>query len=167
MNSVESVNDIWKSFFNSCYITSNKLIENKLVSIEKLRNKEHYLYLEILSITIIETIIKSINIDGIQLDINNIITDDNCPGEHKSMYRGMIGIKNMITGLNYELLKKLLLHKKTECDLEYMKVVSAVSNISIIISQIPIFKVQIKKIISLLLNENNKSFKNLIKKLFK
>jgi hypothetical protein len=51
--------------------------------------------------------------------------------------------------------------------LEYMKVVSAVSNISIIISQIPIFKVQIKKIISLLLNENNKSFKNLIKKLFK
>jgi len=159
------MDELWVSFFNMCYETAEDAARHAWISLQDVEDSEPYLFWGLTGKTVLEAVFRSENRNGIQMAIGNILTVQNCPPQHHTLYHGLEKVKDMVKALKLDAqgrdeLRKLVLYGNSEREFKsnltptqhtaYNRVAGAIQSISIQVSQLSFFKQQFQNIFNLL-----------------
>jgi len=159
------MDEIWKSFFNQLFHVAEDAMSNRKIPYEDLVDQEAYIYWALIGGTILRTIENSMEEkDGIRLATGRLITSENCPDKHKTMFKLMLEVKNNYPTNKHAqwTLQQMVLYasskRKVVTRLEKSHIVelrrmsAQINRISIHISQQQIFREKINDTLEILLS---------------
>lgn len=154
----------WSSFFNRCYEMGDHVLYIGMLSLEEVEEEAPFLYLGLPGITLLECVIRSLNVEGMQLAVGDIVTAKNCPSEYMDLLLAGEKLKSMWRERPLSKAEKYTLQCVTlfagskdvpsveDANLQtHINRMSAIlQSLSIQISQLPFYKKQFNSILSLL-----------------
>ena len=164
---------IWQSFFDRAYELSFQCLNLGVLVLEDFSNLEPFMFIGLPSLVLVEAVHRSIDYEGIILATGIVVTAENCPGEITKLFHTIDRFKKNFSelGLNtHELcLLKLNLLFASACDkappapianhveadriVQINSISAEVSGVSILISQMPIFKDKFGRVLARVLEE--------------
>ena len=164
---------IWQSFFDRAYELSFQCLNLGVLVLEDFADLDPFLFIGLPSLVLIEAVHRSVDYEGIMLATGVVVTAENCPEELTKLFHSIDLFKKKFSDLRldtYELcLIKLNLLFASACDkappvpittrVEASRIVqinvisSEVNGISILISQMPIFKDKFGRVFARVLEE--------------
>ena len=164
---------IWQSFFDRAYELSFQCLKLGVLVLEDYADLEPFLFIGLPSLVLVEAVHRSIDCEGIVLATGIVVTAENCPLEQTKLFYTIDQFKKQFSELHlntYELcLLKLNLLFASACNkappapiasrVEAKRIVqincisSEVNAVSILISQMPIFKDKFARVLARVLEE--------------
>jgi hypothetical protein len=135
-----------------------------MLSMDEVEEEAPFLYLGLPGITLLECVLRSLSVDGMQLAVGDVVTAANCPPEHMGLLQAGQKLKEMWLERPLSKTEKYTLQcvtlfagskdlppledEKLQTHINRMS--SILQSLSIQISQLPFYKKQFNSILSLL-----------------
>jgi len=129
------LSQIWISFFNQSFHTGEEAIigTDKILAKENCVDNDPFLYIGLPALTILDALHRSLSLadsEAIALAIGNVITDRNCPREHRPMFASLLKAKRLLYEAKLSAPEMARLRKMTAQQDTYMYTTAADDDVS-------------------------------------
>lgn len=155
---------VWTSFFNRCYEMGDHVLHIGMLSRDEVEEEAPFLYLGLPGITLLECVLRSLKVEGMQLAVGDVVTTANCPPEYLGLLQAGEKLKSMWLERPLSKSEKYTLQcvtlfagskdlppiENAELQTQINRMAAILQSLSIQISQLPFYKKQFNSILSLL-----------------